>query len=58
MRLPYPITPLLPNTVWRALRPFLTDSIVWRRRDLYCRKHGHLWTVSADDSRCLWCGVR
>jgi hypothetical protein len=51
--------PALLNAAWpkaasRLPKILLVDALTSRSRELYCRRHNHMWSL--ETGRCLWCG--
>lgn len=46
-----------PESIIRLPLRLLIDPVTWRRRSLYCRRHGHVWSITAVEPRCVWCGI-
>jgi hypothetical protein len=54
MTLPDILNAAWPQTAARLPKFLLIDAVTSRSRELYCRRHGHMWSLRS--GQCLWCG--
>ena len=53
---PHVLIAAWPQTAARIPKFLLIDAFTSRSRDLYCRSHGHMASVTTGS--CTWCGAR